>query len=75
MANGHANTPTLAELQAEARRRWWAWAEDLAAGRAGPHPHAVLEVAAILEIRSPGEALELAAKTVRQAGPIQGLNT
>jgi hypothetical protein len=53
------------QLEADARRRWRSWVEDAAAGRPGPHPHAVLEAAAILGIRQPGEALEAAAAAAR----------
>lgn len=53
------------QLVADARRRWAAWIADLAAGRPAPHPIDVLEVAAVLEIRDPGESLERAAARAR----------
>jgi hypothetical protein len=60
------------QLVEDARRRWRSWVEDAAAGRPGPHPHAVLEAAAILGIRRPGEALEAAAAAARARGADAG---
>ena len=59
----------LIELVADARLRWQAWVEDLAAGRPAPAPPAVLEIGAILDIRHPGAALEAAAEAERARGP------
>jgi hypothetical protein len=63
--------PDLEELLVDARRRWREMVDDLAAGRRVPHPHALLEVAAVLEIQQPGEALERAAAAAREgAAPV-----
>jgi hypothetical protein len=71
MVDGPALPPTLAQLEADARRRWRVMVEDLAAGGRAPHPHALLEVAAVLEIQQPGEALERAAAAARAgAAPV-----
>lgn len=55
----------LVELVDDARRRWEAWVEDLVAGRPAPAPPDVLAIAAILDIRQPGAALEAAVRQSR----------
>jgi hypothetical protein len=59
--------PPPAPPEAEARYRrlveratavWRQWAEGMAAGRPGPKPLELMEVAAVLELRRPGELLD-----------------
>jgi hypothetical protein len=63
---------TFEQLEADARRRWQFWIDDLAAGRPAPHPHAILEAAAVLGIQHPGAALEAAAAAARARGADAG---
>ncbi len=56
---------TLQELEAGARRQWRRWVADVADGLPPPPPPAMLEVAAILAIETPGEALDDEAEALR----------
>ena len=66
MADSTPEQIVFEQLEADARRRWQFWIDDLAAGRPAPHPLAILEAAAILGIRDPGEALDRAAAALPQ---------
>jgi hypothetical protein len=57
----------LDELKAESLAKWRSWAETMSEGGAFPAPLELLEVAAILEIRDPGVAIEVDAAAIREA--------
>jgi len=57
--------PAPPEAEAKYRRlveransKWRDWAEGMAAGRPGPKPLELMAVAAVLELRRPGELLD-----------------
>jgi len=59
-------TEKFAQLRDESLRAWREWAHAIAAGKATPHPRSLLEVAGVLEIDSPAEALEADAGAIRE---------
>jgi hypothetical protein len=64
-------TEKFQQLRDESQRAWHDWAYDIAAGKPSPHPRSLLEVAAVLGIDSPAEALESDADAIREVARLK----
>lgn len=62
-----AEKTALDELKAASLATWRKWATEMSEGGAPPAPLELLEVAALLEIRDPGVAIEVDAAAIREA--------
>jgi hypothetical protein len=56
----------VSKLKSATIRQWRQWAADLAAGRAGPDPIAVLEAGRILELADAGRTLDQDVLAIRE---------
>ena len=64
-------TEKFQQLRDESHRAWYDWAHAIAAGKPAPHPRSLLEVAAVLEIGSPAEAIEADADAIREVARLE----
>lgn len=61
----------MAALEAESLRQWRAWAHEIAAGGKSPDARSLLEVAAVLQIRDSGAALEHDADVINELAALE----
>jgi hypothetical protein len=59
-------------LEAESLAQWRKWAREIAAGGKSPDARALLEVAAVLQIRDSGAALEHDADVINELAALEG---
>ncbi|MEI7929289.1 MAG: hypothetical protein WCH40_12120 [Verrucomicrobiales bacterium] len=64
-------TQKFQQLRDESHRAWYDWAHEIASGKPAPHPRALLEVAAVLEIDAAAEALQADADAIREAARLE----
>ena len=64
-------TEKFQQLRDESLRAWFDWAHEIAAGKPAPHPRSLLEVAAVLQIDAPAEALQADADAIREVARLK----